>query len=184
MEVEDILKNLKNGDNMGGISQQIALGFHADVATWPTKPTAEAANFSANGILTGAIVMKTGKRMFPFYVTEDTGGLGFELVGPKDGKSFKWTLKVFHPALQAKILGFVNAGKNDDLVSIVPDSDGELWLLGDALRAAHIDTASGGTGDSNEGQKGTTLEITFKAAKLLRYESTIPYEIAGSGSGA
>ena len=36
LEFTDINKSLPNGQNMGGLTQEIYYGFHADVLTWPS----------------------------------------------------------------------------------------------------------------------------------------------------
>lgn len=180
MDFQDITKNLPNGDNMGGISQKIYIGKYSDVLTWPTAPSSPA-TLEANGAWTGDLVMTTGTRLFEMYVTDDKGGLNYELVGEMDGKSFKQTLKVSHPGLQAKILGFVNAIKNDNVVVIVVDADGEKWLMGDSLRPCTIATGNGGTGDNTEGYKGNNLEFVYKSTKVLRYTGAIDND-SGSGS--
>ena len=58
LEFTDINKSLPNGQNMGGLTQEIYFGFHADVLTWPTAPVA-AATLAANAILTGSVVVAT-----------------------------------------------------------------------------------------------------------------------------
>ena len=80
--------------NMGGIVQKVYFGFWADVETWPTKPT-NPADIEANGVLTGTVVMKAGKRMFEMYITDDTGEFNIESVGEVDGKSFVEHLTFF-----------------------------------------------------------------------------------------
>jgi hypothetical protein len=39
LEFTDINKSLPNGQNMGGLTQEIYFGFHADILTWPTGYT-------------------------------------------------------------------------------------------------------------------------------------------------
>ena len=172
MDFQDIKKNLKNGDNMGGLPQKFYFGLYDDVKTWPTKPDSPA-DLEANGKLTGDLIMKSGTRLFEMYVTDDKAGLNYELVGPADGKSFKTILKIYHPGLQAKILGFLNAVKNDNLVILVPDADGDLFLMGDELRPATVLTGNGGTAENTEGEKGNNLEFVYKSSKFLQYTGGI-----------
>lgn len=183
VEFTDINKDLVNGENMGGIAMQVFYGLHADVATWPTKPAANVASLEDLGKLTGQLTMKPGKRMFPLYVTDDTGELKFESVGELDGKSFVVKLTVFNPGLKAKLLGFMNAVKNDNLVFVVPDNNGGQFIMGDALRPA-IFTGSpdgAGTGKETAGRRGISLEFTYKTANLYSYEGTVPLTPAAGG---
>jgi len=63
IEFTDINKNLPDGQNMGGLIQEVYFGFHADVLTWPTKPL-NPLTLEESATLTGELVMKAGKRMF------------------------------------------------------------------------------------------------------------------------
>lgn len=100
---------------MGGLTQEIYIGFHADVLTWPTAPVA-VTTLAANAVLTGELIMKPGKKLFKMYIANDTGVFLIEPVGELDGKSFVTHLTVFHPGLKDTLFGFINAAKNDSLV--------------------------------------------------------------------
>lgn len=175
IEFTDINKNLPNGENMGGITQKVFFGYHEDVLTWPTKPAAPA-SLEANAVLTGELVMKAGKRMFEMYITDDTGEFNIEPVGEVDGKSFVEHLVFFHPGLQKKILGFINAAKNENLVFIVQDAEGQMYLMGDKLRPAIYQGAPDGSGTSKEtaGRKGLSAEFTYKTPNVYVYAGSIP----------
>ena len=184
MEFQDISKNLTQGENMGGIAQTVYFGLHDDVETFPTKPT-DAATLEELGALTGSIAMKAGKRMFALYITDDTGELENEIVGEKDGISFVQHLRFFHPGLKAKILGFMNAVKNENLVFIVPDNNGQYFLLGDAVRPATLEGPDENNGTSKEtaGRRGVSLHFTYKTSNIYEYVGDIPLTEAASGSG-
>jgi hypothetical protein len=175
VDFTDINKNLPDGENMGGLSMKIYFGYHADVATWPTKPVAPS-TLEDLATLTGDIAMLSTKRMFEMYITDDTGEFSVEPVGEKDGKSFVMRLKLFHPGLQKKILGFINAAKNENLVLIVPDNDGNLFLMGDALRSAKYEGSpdGAGTGKETAGRKGISMEFSFKTTNIYDYSGAVP----------
>lgn len=181
MEFTDINKNLPNGENMGGIVQKVYYGFHADVAGWPTKPTSPA-TVEENGVLTGDLTMKEGKRMFELYITDDTGEFNIESVGDVDGKSFVEHLTFFHPGLQKKILGFINAAKNDNLVFIVTDAEGQMYLMGDSMRPAVYQGApdGNGTGKETSARKGMSAEFTYKTPNAYVYAGSVPLTPAAS----
>lgn len=179
MDFTDILKELKDGENMGGLPQKVYFAFQADVDTWPTKPTAPA-SIDANGKLTGDLMMKEGKRMFELYITDDTGEFKIEPVGELDGKSFIMRLTMFHPGISSKLLGFMNAAKNENLVFIVPDNSGNMYLMGDSLRPA-VFTGSpdgAGTGKETAGRRGISMEFTYKTANVYLYTGSVPLTIA------
>ncbi len=184
MNFQDIQKNLLNGENMGGIAQTVYFGLHSDVLTWPTKPTMAVEELEDLGELTGNLEMKPGKRLFSMYITDDTGELQMETVGEKDGKSFVMHLRLFHPGLLQKILGFRNATKNENMVFVVPDNNGQYFLLGDAIRPATLESDGDGAGTSKEtaGRRGVGMEFTYKTSNIYAYTGTIPLTAAASGS--
>ena len=175
LEFTDINKSLPNGQNMGGLTQEIYFGFNADVLTWPTAPVAPATLASA-AMLTGELVMKPGKKLFKMYITDDTGEFLIEPVGELDGKSFVTHLTVFHPGLKDTLFGFINAAKNDNLVFVVQDSDGQKYLMGDKLRpAVYAGSPDGfGTGKETAARKGISMEFTYKTPNLYIYPGNIP----------
>jgi len=175
MDLEQIDKTLANGSNMGGIAQYIFIAYHKDVLTWPTEPTAPA-TLAANGALTGSVIMKTGKRFFDMYLTDDTGEFKIESVGEVDGKSYVMHLSIFHPGLQAKILGFVNATNNENLAIIVEDNEGQKFLMGSPLRPAIFNGSpdTNGTGKTTADRRGMSFEWIFKCKKVYQYTGTVP----------
>ena len=179
MELADITKDLFNGENMGGIGMKIYYGLFEDVASWPTKPT-NATTLEDLGKLTGSVVMKPGKRMFEMYVTDDTGEFKMESVGELDGKSFVMHLSLFNPGLKAKLLGLLNILKNGNAFFIVPDNNGQKFLMGDAIRAA-IFTGSpdgAGTGKETAGRRGISMEFVYKTSNVYVYEGSVPLTVA------
>lgn len=180
MEFADISKNVTDGKNLGGIAQKVYFGLWDDVATWPTEPLAPATLEEA-GVFTGELLMKAGKRMFELYTTEDVAKLEIKPIGEEGGKGFELTLNVFSPGLAKKIFGFINAAKNEDLVLVAPDNNGEQYMLGNELRSAKMTGGDGtGTGSTTEGRRGVAMSFTFHAANLYTYEGAIPLAIAAS----
>ncbi len=185
--LDDLDKNLPNGNNMGGIKQFLWYGYHRDVKTWPTPPDPAAPlSLEANGTFAGNIAMHEGKRLFKMYITDDTGELKMPLVGEIDGQSLEMDLNIFHPGLQKKILGFVNANKNENLVFIVSDAEGQRYILGDKERPCVMVNGEGlGTGKQTKDRKGSGLSFKYKTNQILAYTGTIPDtlpEVSGSGA--
>ena len=168
-------KNLPNGDNMGGLCQVVYFGYWVDVETWPTKE-ASPSTLETAAEFTGDLVMKAGKSMFEMYITDDTGEYKMELVGEVDGHSFVNHLSLFHPGLQKKLMGFMRAAKNENLVFIVTDSDGQRYLMGDELRPAVLASSpdGAGTGKTTAARKGISMEFTYKTNNQFVYEGSIP----------
>ena len=182
IEFTDLDKNLPSGENMGGLVQKVYFGYHRDVSAFPAKPTTPT-TLETSSVLTGDLVMKAGKRLFEMYLTDDTGEFKIDSVGEVDGKSFVEHLTLFHPGLQKKILGFINAAKNENLVFVVVDSDGQKYLMGDALRSAVYAGApdGAGTGKDAASRKGVSMEFTYKTSSIYVYTGNVPLT-EGSGS--
>jgi len=177
LALENINKNLPGGCNPGGIAQKIFYAFWEDVKTWPTKPDlATVTALEDLAVLTGDIIMQTGKRFFELYLTDDTGEFKIETVGEKDGKSFVEHLSLFHPGLQKTVLGFINAAKNANLVFIVEDAAGQMYLMGDSQRPATLDGSPEGIGTGKEtaARRGVSMEFTYKTCNAYIYEGDIP----------
>lgn len=177
VDFEDIAKNLPDGQNMGGIPQVVYYAKYEDVLSWPERPSfdTEGVTLEKMGELTGALKMKSGKKMYSLYITDDEGKLDIEGVGEKDGKSYVMKLRVYQPGLQSKLLGLVNLSKNENLVFIAPDNNGNKFLLGDALRAATMDSIDGmTTGQKTEERPGAGLVFAYKTANVYRYTGEIP----------
>lgn len=182
IDFTDIDKNLPSGENMGGIKPKVYFGYHADVAAFPTKPVSPQTLETAS-VLTGDLVMKAGKKMFEMYLTDDTGEFKIEVVGETDGKSYVEHLTLFHPGMQKKILGFINAAKNESLVFIVSDSEGQMYLMGDKLRPAVFASSPDGigTGKESASRKGVSMEFTYKTASVYVYAGSVQLtETSGS----
>ncbi len=181
MDFADIRKTLTDGKNLGGIAQLVYFGLWADVATWPTEPDTPA-DLEAAATLTGDITMADGKRMFELYTTEDAAKLEINPIGEEAGKGFELKLNIFAPGLAKKILGFMNATKNEDLVLIVPDSNGQKYLLGNELRSAKFSGGDGsGTGSTTEGRRGLSMSFSFHTANLYVYDGSVPLTVAAQG---
>lgn len=173
----EIDKNLPGGANMGGIKQIVYFAYHDDVDTWPDEPDFDTVeDIEALATLSDDIVMKSGSRFFELYLTDDTGEFEIESVGEKDGKSWVLHLRLFHPGLQKKILGFINAAKNSNLTFIVVDNNQNQFLMGDELRPATFEGSpdGSGTGLETSARPGVSMEFTYKTANLYQYGGSIP----------
>lgn len=174
MDFADIGKLLTDGKNLGGLAQRIYFGLWTDVAVWPTDPL-NPMTLDAAGTLTGDLEMKAGKRMFELYTTEDAAKLDINVIGEEGGKGYELLLHVFAPGLNKKLLGFMNATKNEDLVLIAQDSASQNYLLGCEIRSAKFSASDGsGTGSTTDGRRGLGMTFAFRTASLLTYTGSIP----------
>ncbi len=174
MEFADIGKLLTDGKNLGGLANKIFYGLWIDVAAWPVEPS-EPATVDLLGSFTGDVLMKPGKRMFELYTTEDAAKLDINVIGEEAGKGYEMLLSIFSPGLDKKLLGFMNATKNEDLVMIAQDSSGQYYILGCAIRSAKFSASNAsGTGTTTDGRRGLGMTFAFRSANMYTYTGNIP----------
>ena len=148
-------------DNMGGTGTRFYYALAKDISAWPTLPDPDtAADISVLQVLTGNFTMTVGTKFFTGYMTPETGSVTNSDQGEIDGVSQKHTFKLFHPKMNAKLLGFLRATNNQGMVFIVPDANGVNYMIGSegfpALRSADGES---GTGEGPAGRNGGTLSF-------------------------
>lgn len=167
MDFADIEKNLKDNENMGGLTNVIFCK-HSDVETWPTRAVAPA-DATADAAWVGDLVLKSTKKGYRMYVTEDTCGIDDSMVGELDAQSYEATLSLFTPGMRADKLGLLNNVKNEDLVFLVKNEEGEWYMLGDENHPCKLSSATGSTGKATTDRKGVSLEFKYKNNGLRMY---------------
>jgi hypothetical protein len=165
MDFADIGKLLTDGKNLGGLANRIYFGLWNDVAAVPTVLLAPA-TIALAGTQTGDLLLKAGKRMFELYTTEDAAKLDIKMIGEEAGKGYELLLHVFAPGLHKKLLGFMNATKNEDLVMIAQDSAGQNYLMGCAIWSAKF--------SASDGRGGLGMTFAYQSANLYVYSGNNP----------
>ncbi|MNH19739.1 hypothetical protein D3C79_794850 [compost metagenome] len=107
-----------------------------------------------------AIVMKPTKAFRTLYCTVDKNGVKSEAVGERDGKSFKVTLKFTHPTNRAEILAFQRLTANRNMVFLVPETDGNVRIVGSKEFPAKLNSGSSDTGETIESLKHAAFEFS------------------------
>ncbi|MDD4847610.1 MAG: hypothetical protein PHR53_02450 [Bacteroidales bacterium] len=186
LSMEDLTKDTSLCANkMSGV-KTIYYALKDDAATIPSLKTTRT-TFEDFATLDGSIVMKTGKRFFKFHSEKDMGELTYKTQGTSGCKSLLANLETFHPGLRKKLLGFVDALMNQELLIIVKLNNGELHLLGDADRGAEFaDDINLTSGKAVSDQNGATLNFVYATPAAQIYTGDVDdlLEPAGSGSGA
>jgi len=170
------------GGNMAGIVPEIIYGYHEDVAVWPTEPvptvtgeTVTPVSLEAAGALVGDLTMKPGTRAFKFKFTEDAGNFSIVPVGEIDGAHYEYNLNIVKARISKTILGFMNAASTRKMFFIVPDENGEYYLMGNKRRGAAYVTGGDGaaTGTTSSDRNQTTMQFRFRSGKALVYEGEV-----------
>ena len=182
ISLQDIDHNL-DGGNMSGIIPQLIYGYQEDVDVWPAEPAATVVagevtvplTLDASATLTGDLVMKTGTRAFKLDFTEETGNLKIAPVGEIDGEHFEYTLALIKAKITKTILGFMNAGIERKMFFIVPDENGNQYLMGDKRRGCTFVTGGDGatTGTTSGDRNQTSISFKYRRRKAFVYEGDV-----------
>lgn len=166
MDTQD-LTHLAGSDNTPGIQQTIYYALLEDIQLLPPPDVDDSAavtgTFADLVTITADIVMKPGKQFHSMYVTLEEGELKHEGQGETDSMSYKNTLDFAHPGSKPEILGFAQWVKNNNIVWLVPEVDGQVRLLGNRAYPAKLASAPGGTDKKSAGAKKTTF--TFHSSR-------------------
>ena len=120
IDYEDILNEVREKGNMGGIWTEVYAARRADVDTFASKPS-ESGNRSMTGmnkLSVGADTLLPGKRLFKIYTTQEKGSLNAEGQGEVDGVSKKGVLTLFNPGLTEEGLSLME----------IPNQDWIFWI--------------------------------------------------------
>lgn len=161
-------------DNLAGVVQSIIYGYHDDVATWPDlpAPTADDAEmtFEQAGAWDGDVVMKTGCRAYQLTFTDESGELTITDQGEAGGLSCKYELSIIRAKMSKVIFGFENATRGRKLFLIVTDKNGNHYLMGDSLNAAHkVAADASSTGKAPTELNRTPLKFDYNCPRKLMY---------------
>ena len=160
-----------NDDTVGGTAVDFFGIPAAHVETF-TKPTLTATSkygerltIAANGI-----VPKATKGWKKVTMMVDESEIKPMLVGNKGNKKQKIDFDAYIPNLIARNVGFVDANKNTPMIWAIPDSTGEIWIVGTPTAPAFFDKADGTSGKKYEDNSGIAITVTA---------NTKPYVYAG-----
>lgn len=158
-------------ENAPGIELYGYFFVHDDVQTWPTMPVSPT-NPGDTKILTGDYVFKSGKQMYPLYITPDTGEIKGTMQGERDCRSFKNHIEGFTPGMNNKQKEFADYLKNANIIVIHKDKAGVMHQVGRQGLPAYCETAEIYTGKDATGKRGIDMLISVT-------ESTTPMTYTG-----
>lgn len=164
MDTQDLVHK-SGSDNTPGIQQTIFYTTLDNIVTLPLPDKDDSASdtgtFADLVTITKDIVVK--KPLNSIYVTLEEGELKHESQGEIDSMSFKNVLEFAHPGSKPEVLGFAQWVKNNNIVFLVPEVDGQVRLLGHRAYPAKMTGAPGSTDKKSGGAKKTTF--TFQSSR-------------------
>lgn len=103
----------------------------------------------------------------------DENELKVKLQGNLGRKRIKPSLEVYILGLRAKILGFLEILKNEDLVFMIETNDGISVLFGTLINPAKIEAADGSTAKKYEDNSGVSISLTTNASVYFFREKLV-----------
>lgn len=156
--------------NNGGTKKFFYLSNVVDITTLQPIDTYAAAGDEA--IISANHVWATGKAAAKVYLTEDTGEVMYETIGSRDGRSFKATLKGFHPGAYPVFAEAAHNAKAIDAIVHVPLANGKVLQLGQAGEECEVLVSWKSNKRSGDGA-GFDIEVTCFTNIIIFYEGTI-----------
>jgi hypothetical protein len=191
LELENLNKGGKCANNSCGV-KTVYYALKEDVKVMPTLPNTRTSfdtfvDLTEGGVMVGtkpSIEMKPGKRMFQFYCGRELGELKYSIVGGVGSKCLQANLEVMHPGCKDKIIGFVKATANDELIILCKLNNGDIHVLGDLELGAELgDSAEITSGKAMGDTSGATLNFTYAPAGFIYVGDMDSLLQVGSGSG-
>lgn len=173
MEIQDIERKV-GVDNDAGLKTRLFYARMRDIETWPTVP-ATMTTLSDKVKLIGDFVMKVGKRFGFIEGSLEKNALSITGAGQLGNSSAANMLTFYHYGTDPDILGWIETYKNDDLVLIAEDLQGNLRVYGAPGIPCQIMPDWQEQGGANVADE-KFIQINFRSvARIAKfYEGAIP----------
>lgn len=173
MEIQDIERKV-GVDNDAGLKTRLFYARMRDILTWPTEPVT-ITTLADKVTLTGNFVMKPTKRFGYIEGSLEKNNGTHSGAGQVGNSSAANMLTFYHYGTDPDILGWIETYKNDDLVLISEDLQGNLRVYGALGIPCQImpdwqEVTGAGVADEK------FIQINFRSvARIAKfYEGTIP----------
>lgn len=171
MDLQELL-NVDGGDNFAGISINIYVARASTVLTWPTV-VASPTTYAERVTITDDILFKTGGQFFKIQCIVEKNGLQSLAQGETGSKSSENVLEFMRKGISKESLGLFEEFKNDDLVAVVPDLEGNVRMLGSEHLPATLSEFEANTGKAVGDHKHSMYKIRSVGAAAPFYEGAI-----------
>lgn len=172
--------------NMSGV-KELLYALQEDIQTWPAKAAIEVRSGLVDHIETASgesIVMKPGKKFFKLYSKRNAAELKYAIQGEAGSRSIKATLEIYHPSFRSKILGFMAATMDREMVMLVKTANGDYHLLGDADNGVEYDSAEATSGKAVTDANGATITLSHDMQAPTIYKGDVSSLLVVGGTVA
>ncbi len=164
------IEGSKGADNTPGLRGYVLLALETDFTTLQ-KP-APAGLPGASAVITADHVFKATKGWQKTYITLDSNQLKADITGERDGRGVKISFEGFVPGNAPKTLEFARQIKNQGVIMLVPDADGNLFQVGSEGLPCEL-APSYDSGKLSSGRRGWTIKGEAYATGLFLYEGEV-----------
>ncbi len=155
--VENI-NNCPNDEIVAGMATKLYYILEPHLATF-TKPPKTGSYEDRATIPSTGLVSETGKGWKKIDVLVNKNQLQNLTVGSRGNKKLKGQLDVFIPGFKKKLVGFQNTHLNTRLIFGMPDSSGQMWIIGNKDNPSFFENLTLASGDTDEADSGLTGQI-------------------------
>lgn len=173
--LEDLNRPTVCENTKGGVVSTILVALKDDVDHWPSKKAPILRNGLADHIETedgDNMTMKSGKRFFKIEIKKNSAELKYTLQGESGSRSFKSSLQIYSPALRAKLLGFMAATANQEMVILCQTANKDWHMLGDADEGCEYESGEATSGKAGTDAHGADLTFYTDTAAPTIYKGT------------
>lgn len=156
-----------------GTSEYAYYALEAHVVTTPMPVTATDKSYAGAVTITEAITMVAGKHFAKIDLQVDLNELKAGYVGNTGNQKINSNFDAYIAGLTSQLVGMQKKLLNKRLILIVPDNNGNFWLLGTKAKPARITTFDIATGKTSEDNNGATVNVLTKT-NLYKYTGAIP----------
>ncbi|MCQ2257595.1 MAG: hypothetical protein MJZ41_06325 [Bacteroidaceae bacterium] len=179
VDLADIMEAVScaDSDNIAGVAQEIEIGFHEDVTSYPDKPSSSSGAMSMEdaGELDGDLTIKSGAKTCKFTFTDGTGEFTMTEQGEAGGENVLYKATFERAKMSSAVFGFLNATRGRKLWAVVTDKNGTKYLLGDDVNHAKrvaADAATTGTDSASDVNK-VPVSIEYVGARHLVFTGNV-----------
>lgn len=161
-------------ETVAGLATTLSYIPQAHMGTYtkpPKNPTTyeEAATIPSTGL-----VPLTGYGWKKIDVLVDKNKLTNLLAGTKGNMKLKVDLDIFIKGFKKKTVGFQKVHANTPMLYGIPDSTGQMWIIGNLENGAYFTSSENTSGDTAEADSGITGKITANTS-VLAYDGDLTY---------
>lgn len=159
VKIDNILNQVREKGNMGGIAQIVYFGLLEDFETLAETPDPSVIDVTfgdVNKLSVGQDILKPGKRLYKLYSTLEQGSLNSERQGGTDYTSHKISLQLFNPGLTSEALGLLRIPNQNFILYV--KSGKQMFRVGSKDFPAKLSPEGNvGTGDATSSEKGNRM---------------------------